>query len=196
VLGPSAGQKDVFDLVAKGIVRSVVNGYNGTIFAYGQTAAGKTFTMQGNGAHPGVLPQAIQEITNAIAEVRACESVSLMPGGRWFSGIRIAEHCVVRCTLLMTVQSPNRVFGIRVSYLEIYNETIRDLLAEGAPTVAVHEDKKRVRWGEPGLLLLRPITLCSRCSAAGWRHVAQSQIHTAPPPSRPSVSAGHLRGRR
>jgi len=71
VLGPSAGQKDVFNMVAKGIVRSVVNGYNGTIFAYGQTAAGKTFTMQGNGAHPGVLPQAIQEITNAIAEVRA-----------------------------------------------------------------------------------------------------------------------------
>lgn len=46
---------------------------------------------------------------------------------------------------LVILQSPNRLFLIRVSYLEIYNETIRDLLAEGAPTLAVHEDKKRVR---------------------------------------------------
>lgn len=56
--------------MAKDIVRSVVNGYNGTIFAYGQTAAGKTWTMQGDKANPGVLPQAIMEITSAIAAVR------------------------------------------------------------------------------------------------------------------------------
>lgn len=72
VLKPSASNKDVFTHVAKDIVRSVVNGYNGTIFAYGQTAAGKTWTMQGDKANPGVLPQAIMEITSAIAAVSGC----------------------------------------------------------------------------------------------------------------------------
>jgi hypothetical protein len=47
VFNASATNAEVFNDVAADIVRSVVMGYNGTIFAYGQTAAGKTFTMQG-----------------------------------------------------------------------------------------------------------------------------------------------------
>jgi chromosomal replication initiation ATPase DnaA len=39
--------RTVFDTLAKDLVRSVLRGYNGTIFAYGQTASGKTHTMQG-----------------------------------------------------------------------------------------------------------------------------------------------------
>src|SRR5690554_1404647 len=38
----------VYDSAARPIVRSVLEGYNGTIFAYGQTSAGKTFTMLGD----------------------------------------------------------------------------------------------------------------------------------------------------
>jgi centromeric protein E len=58
----------VFDSVAKGLVRSVLQGYNGTIFAYGQTASGKTHTMQGSRDNPGILPLAVQEIMDAISE--------------------------------------------------------------------------------------------------------------------------------
>ena len=47
VFNPEATTREVFDSTAKDIVRSVCRGYNGTIFAYGQTASGKTHTMQG-----------------------------------------------------------------------------------------------------------------------------------------------------
>mmetsp|Transcript_31284 Transcript_31284/g.61977 ORF Transcript_31284/g.61977 Transcript_31284/m.61977 type:complete len:115 (-) Transcript_31284:401-745(-) len=40
-------QKEVYDIVAVPVVQSVLDGYNGTIFAYGQTGAGKTFSMEG-----------------------------------------------------------------------------------------------------------------------------------------------------
>ena len=37
----------MYDVAAKPILEQVLRGYNGTIFAYGQTASGKTYTMQG-----------------------------------------------------------------------------------------------------------------------------------------------------
>lgn len=47
VFDESKTSRDLFDAAAKSMVQSVVDGYNGTVFAYGQTAAGKTHTMQG-----------------------------------------------------------------------------------------------------------------------------------------------------
>ncbi len=47
VFGMNSTNKEVFSRVGREIVESVVNGYNGAIFCYGQTAAGKTYTMQG-----------------------------------------------------------------------------------------------------------------------------------------------------
>lgn len=46
VVQPKATQLEVYEIVAKPIVADVLNGYNGTIFAYGQTSSGKTFTME------------------------------------------------------------------------------------------------------------------------------------------------------
>lgn len=47
VFGTESSQRYVFDVVAKDIVKGFMEGYNGTIFAYGQTGAGKTYTIQG-----------------------------------------------------------------------------------------------------------------------------------------------------
>ena len=69
-----------------------MEGYHGTVFAYGMTGTGKTFSMQGTATSPGVIPLAITDI---------------------FSFIR---------------ETPHREFLLRVSYLEIYNEKIHDLL--------------------------------------------------------------------
>lgn len=49
VFGMESSQKNVFDVAAKDIVKQFIEGYNGTIFAYGQTGAGKTYTIQGEG---------------------------------------------------------------------------------------------------------------------------------------------------
>uniref|UniRef100_A0AC35F266 Kinesin motor domain-containing protein n=1 Tax=Panagrolaimus sp. PS1159 TaxID=55785 RepID=A0AC35F266_9BILA len=56
----------IFDTVAKPIINGFLEGNNGTIFAYGQTASGKTFTMLGpniNGHNDhGIIPRTIKEI--------------------------------------------------------------------------------------------------------------------------------------
>ncbi|KAF3017500.1 hypothetical protein E8E14_011561 [Neopestalotiopsis sp. 37M] len=112
----------VYDHTAKRLVRRVMEGYHGTVFAYGMTGTGKTFSMQGTASSPGVIPLAITDI---------------------FSYIR---------------ETPSREFLLRVSYLEIYNEKIHDLLS--MPTgggvggtaqeeIKLREDSKRGVYATP-----------------------------------------------
>lgn len=49
VFGPTSQQKDLYDSAIWPIVYEVLEGYNCTIFAYGQTGTGKTYTMEGGG---------------------------------------------------------------------------------------------------------------------------------------------------
>ena len=110
----SAETIDVYNGVAKGIIESVVSGLNGTIFAYGQTSSGKTYTMQGSGS--------IEEgYTNG--------------GG----GI---VHMAANDIFTHVQNTPDRIFLIRASFIEIYNEEVRDLLGENA-VLAVREDPRR-----------------------------------------------------
>ncbi|XP_037784335.1 centromere-associated protein E-like [Penaeus monodon] len=98
---------DIYFKVAEPIVESALAGFNGTIFAYGQTSSGKTFTMMGNRDYPGIIPMAIQNIFNSIEN------------------------------------TPDREYLIRVSYMEIYNENITDLLASResrGKSLSVRED--------------------------------------------------------
>ena len=123
VFGPYDDNAKVYDSSAKRLVRRVMEGYHGTVFAYGMTGTGKTFSMQGTASSPGVIPLAITDI---------------------FSYIR---------------ETPQREFLLRVSYLEIYNERIHDLLA--APTgagigaldkqeeIKLREDSKRGVYATP-----------------------------------------------
>ncbi|KAK3329428.1 kinesin motor domain-containing protein [Apodospora peruviana] len=113
----------VYDHIAKRLVRRVMEGYHGTVFAYGMTGTGKTFSMQGTASSPGVIPLAITDI---------------------FSYIR---------------ETPSREFLLRVSYLEIYNERIHDLLSMPTGTqlgvnqaqeeIKLREDSKRGVYASP-----------------------------------------------
>lgn len=94
-------QETIFNETAKPIIDSVMQGYNGTIFAYGQTGTGKTFTMEGDlhsNQHKGIIPRTIEQIFNSIKE------------------------------------SPNQQFLVQVSFVEIYNEEVRDLLNKNVKT--------------------------------------------------------------
>ncbi|XP_073495424.1 uncharacterized protein [Phyllobates terribilis] len=84
----------VYQEVAVPIIRSALHGYNGTIFAYGQTSSGKTYTMMGAPKNLGIIPQAVGEVFKIIQEI------------------------------------PAREFLLRVSYMEIYNESVTDLLCD------------------------------------------------------------------
>jgi kinesin family protein 3/17 len=56
----------VYDESAFPIVESVLEGYNGTIFAYGQTGCGKTHTMSGTPEDKGIIPKAFDHIFGCI----------------------------------------------------------------------------------------------------------------------------------
>ncbi|BFZ55143.1 hypothetical protein PYCC9005_002182 [Savitreella phatthalungensis] len=105
-------QEDVFDYSIKSTVDDVLNGYNGTVFAYGQTGAGKSFTMMGadlaNRDLRGVIPRIIEQIFDHIASAPS-----------------------------------NMEYTVKVSYMEIYMERIRDLLAPANDNLPIHEDKQR-----------------------------------------------------
>merc|ERR1719340_423303 len=69
VLKPNVTQNQVYDATAKNIVKDVLMGYNGTIFAYGQTSSGKTHTMEGimeNTDLQGIIPRIVNDIFNHI----------------------------------------------------------------------------------------------------------------------------------
>ncbi|NWR41338.1 KIF9 protein, partial [Regulus satrapa] len=92
----NASQESVYDTVARSLVSKALEGYNGTIMCYGQTGAGKTYTMTGTPSeyrNRGIIPRAIQQIFKSATEF---------------------------LNILVTV---------RISYLEIYNESLFDLLA-------------------------------------------------------------------
>lgn len=67
----SRSQVDVYNLAARPIVENVLEGYNGTIFAYGQTGTGKTYTMEGERHTPelkGIIPNSFAHIFGHIAK--------------------------------------------------------------------------------------------------------------------------------
>jgi len=105
---------EVYNDVAKGVVSAVVNGLNGTIFAYGQTSSGKTYTMQGSGS--------IQE--------GACTAGGIV-------------HMAARDIFSIIESQSDRMFLVRASFLEIYNEEVRDLLSSSGSTLPIREDPRR-----------------------------------------------------
>ncbi|KAF7252223.1 hypothetical protein EG68_08827 [Paragonimus skrjabini miyazakii] len=71
VFDTQSKQTDIYNKVARPIVEKVLEGYNGTIFAYGQTGTGKTFTMEGVRPVPelrGIIPNSFAHIFGAIAK--------------------------------------------------------------------------------------------------------------------------------
>jgi hypothetical protein len=85
---PESTNQHIYESNVHNIVHQTLQGYHGSVFTYGQTSSGKTFTMNGTLKQPGIIPQAIYDCFNSI---------------HLFS---------------------DREFLFRVSYLEIYNETV------------------------------------------------------------------------
>jgi len=106
----NSSQQFVYQHSAKPSVLSILQGFNSTIMAYGQTGTGKTFTMEGGiteSSH-GILPRSIDEIFKYI-----------------------------------TINQDKYSFFTKVSYLQIYNETIQDLLTADKTNLLIREDRKK-----------------------------------------------------
>ncbi|KAF2197432.1 kinesin-domain-containing protein [Delitschia confertaspora ATCC 74209] len=112
VFDMSCRQSDVFDFSIRSTVDDILNGYNGTVFAYGQTGAGKSYTMMGSDIDDdegkGIIPRIVEQIFASM------------------------------------LASPSNIeYTVRVSYMEIYMERIRDLLNPVNDNLPVHEEKNR-----------------------------------------------------
>mmetsp|Transcript_36829 Transcript_36829/g.78169 ORF Transcript_36829/g.78169 Transcript_36829/m.78169 type:complete len:716 (-) Transcript_36829:71-2218(-) len=70
VFGWDSSQREVYDVAAKPVIDSVLRGFNGTVFAYGQTSSGKTYTMEGpdieDKTNQGVIPRMVWSIFDGI----------------------------------------------------------------------------------------------------------------------------------
>ncbi|KAK9756698.1 hypothetical protein RND81_01G115500 [Saponaria officinalis] len=114
VFGPASKQKEVFDHAVSPLVYEMLEGYNCTIFAYGQTGTGKTYTMEGgtrkkNGEFPtdaGVIPRSVRRIFD-ILEAQQAE------------------------------------YSMKVSFLELYNEELTDLLAPEESSKFIDDKSKK-----------------------------------------------------
>jgi kinesin family protein 18/19 len=58
----------VYEATSKGLVSSVLMGYNATVFAYGATGTGKTHTMVGNSEQPGIMVRALNDIFQSVKD--------------------------------------------------------------------------------------------------------------------------------
>lgn len=99
--GADCNQDSVYDRIARPVVTDVLKGFNGTIFAYGQTGTGKTYTMGIlefiNNEHAGIIPRAVAQIFDYVETIQS--------------------------------QSPFTEVIITLSFLQLYRETIQDLLS-------------------------------------------------------------------
>ncbi|CAG8466351.1 21051_t:CDS:2 [Gigaspora margarita] len=123
VFGPESTQEEVYTNAIVRLVENFLEGYNVTILAYGQTSSGKTHTM-GTADNSSISPE-----TKGIIP-RAMETL--------FSSMN-------------SLQCKNQKFSIKVSFIEIYNEDLIDLLGEGdmesRSQVTIREDSKgNILW--------------------------------------------------
>uniref|UniRef100_A0A3Q1FTY8 Kinesin-like protein KIF19 n=1 Tax=Acanthochromis polyacanthus TaxID=80966 RepID=A0A3Q1FTY8_9TELE len=105
----SASQEEVYRATTRGLIEGLISGYNATVFAYGPTGCGKTYTMLGTDKEPGIYVRTLNDLFHAIEET-----------------------------------SDDMLYSVSMSYLEIYNEMIRDLLNPSSGFLDLREDSKGV----------------------------------------------------
>ncbi|XP_008191110.1 kinesin-like protein KIF18A isoform X2 [Tribolium castaneum] len=98
VFGFESTNCEVFENTTKGLIQSLMDGYNCSVFAYGATGAGKTHTMIGQTDNPGITYLTMAELFKAKQDLQE-----------------------------------ERKFELGISYIEVYNELVQDLLNPGAP---------------------------------------------------------------
>uniref|UniRef100_A0A2K5J681 Kinesin-like protein KIF23 n=1 Tax=Colobus angolensis palliatus TaxID=336983 RepID=A0A2K5J681_COLAP len=159
VFGTHTTQKELFDVVANPLVDDLIHGKNGLLFTYGVTGSGKTHTMTGSPGEGGLLPRCLDMIFNSIGSFQAkryvfksndrnsmdiqCEVDALlerqkreaMPNAKTPSSKRqvdpeFADMITVQEFCKAEEVDEDSVYGVFVSYIEIYNNYIYDLLEE------------------------------------------------------------------
>lgn len=155
--GEDSSQKDVFESVGRPLVKDLVTGWNSLLFMYGVTGSGKTHTMQGTPDDGGVMSRAIDVLFNSIQHRLVVAKRLIIPDGfNGFSVQTQAQAMLDRQQEMINERQKPRnrgnnsydsnllnrvvddsaiedvdsksVYSVFVSYVEVYNERIYDLL--------------------------------------------------------------------
>ncbi|XP_072291632.1 kinesin-like protein KIF23 isoform X2 [Eucyclogobius newberryi] len=160
VFGVSVSQKELFEYVAKPLVEDLMSGKNGLLFTYGVTGSGKTFTMTGSPGLGGLLPRSLDMIFNSIGPYQAKRYVfksdekngmdvqtevdallerqrrdnflnTAKPStSRQKTDPEIADMIKLEEAYKAEAVDEDSSYSVFVSYIEIYNNYIYDLLEE------------------------------------------------------------------
>ncbi|XP_078113206.1 kinesin-like protein KIF23 isoform X1 [Sander vitreus] len=174
VFGVSISQIELFEHVAKPLVDDLIHGKNGLLFTYGVTGSGKTFTMTGSPGQGGLLPRSLDMIFNSIGPYQAKRYVfktddkngmevqnevdALLERQRRENNSSIPKSSSSRQKLDPEIADmikseeayktegvdEDSSYSVFVSYIEIYNNYIYDLLEEN------QEDAIKPKWNGGG----------------------------------------------
>ncbi|XP_055317754.1 kinesin-like protein Klp61F isoform X2 [Sitodiplosis mosellana] len=116
--GPDSKQSDVYQVVVAPLINEVLSGYNCTVFAYGQTGTGKTHTMIGD------------ETPQSSSSYEDSSAMGIIP--------RALSH------MFEELRTMDVEFTMRISYLELYNEELCDLLSSNdVAQIRIFEDPNK-----------------------------------------------------
>ena len=121
VFGPDATQADVYAHAIEPIVAETLEGFNCTVFAYGQTGTGKTHTMEGDDA------------SSDDSRLGSCDDVAETAG--------IVPRALRQIFRHLETQSETE-YSVRCTFLELYNEEITDLLSSGVESNKSESESK------------------------------------------------------
>ncbi|XP_074920840.1 kinesin-like protein KIF22 [Chelonoidis abingdonii] len=113
IYGDQATQQDIYSGSVQPVLCHLLEGQNASVLAYGPTGAGKTHTMLGSPEQPGVIPRALRDVLQMTREA------SCSPGGEEWD------------------------YSVSMSYLEIYQEKVLDLLEPSQQDLLIREDRDR-----------------------------------------------------
>ncbi|KAI8376166.1 P-loop containing nucleoside triphosphate hydrolase protein [Radiomyces spectabilis] len=179
VFGPDSRQSEIFSVLGQRLIQKFVQGYNVTILAYGQTSSGKTYTM-GTAQHTGqfdmenegIVPRAVALLFESLQNPPSPTSPSSSSTSNNPSSPVLKPqslHPRSRISLPPSSSSSSGSNGssskykytVKVSFVEIYNEELIDLLNPAPPSekppVTIREDTKgHIYWtGVKELLVSR-----------------------------------------
>ncbi|KAL9547751.1 hypothetical protein PS6_006978 [Mucor atramentarius] len=177
VFGTTSTQSEIFSTLGDSLIRKFIEGYNITILAYGQTSSGKTYTMgtaaNGNGMNSvdeGIVPRSMALLFDLLhssnndsanrpisptPSISSSTSTSNKSGSRLRPKSRIANrssHIPHVSNNNNNNNNPHKTkFTVKVSFIEIYNEDLHDLLnsapIDELPPITIREDTKgRIYW--------------------------------------------------
>jgi len=133
--GQTTPSDKVYNSTTRFLVDGVVAGFNATVFAYGATGSGKTYTMLGAPQTPGLMVLTLRDLYQEIDRAQAASAADVYDAEVNFSSKKKGSKAVGRID-----------YKVSLSYVEVYNENIRDLLSESGDSqefLDLREDPSR-----------------------------------------------------